>query len=131
MAEVGRKSDWPTTSSRWKSTFWSADHRVEWAVGEKGAISRFLPGGEWTSQTSGVDSDLSAGSAPTGDVCWVVGRSGIVLRTVDGEHWGKIDSPTAEDLTALTADSASSAIVTARGGQQFATTDGGLTWRQP
>lgn len=105
------------------------DHSVVWMVGAHGAISRLVKGGGTTPQRSGVDADLTAGSAPSSSVCWVVGRAGVITRTVDGEHWARVSSPTSADLAGVSAQSASDATIIAAGGQRYATTDGGATWR--
>src|SRR5262249_43282708 len=60
-------------------------------------------GRTWQSQASGASAPLTAGSAPSAEVCWVVGRGGIVLRTSDGRHWERVSSPTKEDLVQVTA----------------------------
>jgi len=118
----------PANGAGWAAGFWSADHRVKWAVGANGAIARFTLVSSWTLQSSGVANDLLAGSAPSTNVCWVVGRDGVILRTTDGEHWGKLQSPVKVDFAAVAAESATAAIVTARDGHRFTTNDGGGSW---
>lgn len=106
---------------------------LRWRIGAAGSIERSTDGGaSWQLQTSGVTTDLSAGSAPSESVCWVVGRSGAILRTTDGEHWEKIASPAALDWTRVTAQDALHAGVSARDDRPsrlFVTRDGGKTWQ--
>ena len=99
-----------------------------WMAGKRGTILIRDADGSTRSQHSGVETDLTAGAAPSDTVCWIVGRSGTIVRTIDGENWTKIASPTDADLTAVSADSAEHAIVTTAAGQNFATTDGGTSW---
>ncbi|HVN90340.1 MAG TPA: hypothetical protein VMT61_11050 [Candidatus Binataceae bacterium] len=117
-------------SLRWAAEITTPDGAVRWRVGKGGAIEHFSAGNVWAAQSSGVRSDLSAGSAPSAGVCWVVGRHGIVLRTTDDEHWEKRASPVTIDLTAVSAESSEAATVTAADGHRYATTDGGASWHQ-
>jgi len=83
----------------------------------------------WTSQPSGVTSDLVAASAPSDDVCWMVGKSAIVLRTLDGGvHWQIVKPPSRDDFTTITASDSNNATVIASNGNRYVTRDGGVTW---
>jgi hypothetical protein len=106
----------------------SLDGTTEWRIGSRGSIAHREQTSSWAAQSSGVESDLIAGSAPSSEVCWVVGRGGVILRTTDGEHWEKLASPIKGDFAAVVAQSAISAIVTASDGRRFATVDGGAIW---
>jgi len=105
------------------------DRSVVWMAGAHGTITRLVKGEGSTPQASGVDADLTAGSAPSALVCWIAGRGGTITRTVDGVHWARVASPTSDDLVGISADSASDATIIAASGQRYATTDGGATWR--
>jgi hypothetical protein len=105
------------------------DHTMVWMVGAHGYLSRYSPATGWVAQSSGVTTDLTAGSAPSAATCWIVGRGGTILRTVDGEHWTSVATPVNDDLTGVIASSASSATIFAANGRRFATSDGGATWR--
>ena len=105
----------------------SADGSGVWQIGRGGSISRRVAT-SWEAESSGVASDLIAGSAASSDICWVVGRGGVILRTTDGEHWEKLAPPTTSDFAGVVAQSATSAIVTASDGRRFATIDGGVSW---
>ena len=105
------------------------DGAERWRLGGNGMIQHLGSEGEWTLQESGVTADLTAGAAPSLNVCWAVGEGGIVLRTTDGAHWQKLTSPTSANLAAVSAQDAASAIVTTAAGERFATNDGGRTWR--
>jgi photosystem II stability/assembly factor-like uncharacterized protein len=103
---------------------------VRWRVGAGGAIARSTNEGRtWDAQTSNVQADLLAGSAPSESVCWVVGREGTILRTTDGEHWEKITSPAPADWIEVQAKDALHASVFAAGHKRYDTEDGGRTWR--
>jgi hypothetical protein len=116
--------------------FWAPNGKQAWRVGPAGSLEYSKDkGATWTSQISGVYTDLLAGSAPTGKVCWVVGASGTILRTTDGgAHWTKLDSPVTNDLTGIRATDATHAQISFASGQQpaviksYQTTDGGVTW---
>jgi photosystem II stability/assembly factor-like uncharacterized protein len=99
-------------------------------AGKRGTILIRDADGITRSQHSGVETDLTAGAAPSTTVCWIVGRSGTILRTTDGENWTKIASPTDADLAGVAADSAERAIISTAAGQRFGTTDGGTSWHQ-
>jgi hypothetical protein len=101
-----------------------------WMAGKRGTILIRDADGITRSQHSGVETDLTAGAAPSTTVCWIVGRSGTILRTTDGENWTKIASPTDADLAGVAADSAERAIISTAAGQRFGTTDGGTSWHQ-
>ena len=103
---------------------------VRWRVGAGGAIAHSRNAGRtWEAQTSNVQADLLAGSAPSEIVCWVVGREGTILRTTDGEHWEKISSPAPADWISVQAKDALRASVFAAGHKRYDTEDGGRTWR--
>jgi hypothetical protein len=103
-----------------------------WRVGPAGSIEISIDGGNnWHAQISGVDADLSAGSAPLANICWVVGRSGTILLTTDsGATWGKIKSPTGKDIAGVLALDASKATVWDVSDEKFETVDGGFTWKR-
>jgi hypothetical protein len=106
----------------------TADGVERWRLGAGGTIQHLGADGEWNRQKSGFGNDLTAGAAPSPDVCWAVGTGGIVLRTADGQHWHRLTSPTAENLVAVSAVNASSAVITTADRRRFATADGGRTW---
>lgn len=107
----------------------SPSRTTAWAVGANGRILRWLAGGNWQSQPSGVAADLLAASAPNDSTCWVVGKSGTVLRTTDGgTHWISLVSPTKADVVAVTSDGQDSASILDAQGHRFVTHDGGLAW---
>ena len=108
----------------------STDRSVRWRI-QGIAIERTTDGGAtWTRQTSSAAAPLTAGAAPSADVCWIVGRRGTVLRTIDGGAvWQPTASPDAADLTQVTATGRSAATVTTSDARRFTTEDGGATWR--
>jgi hypothetical protein len=102
-----------------------------WRIGTGGKIEHSTDGSRsWTSQKSGVKTDLTAGSASSGKVCWVVGKAGTVLLTTDGgRHWKQLASPTQEDLAGVDAmDGKRASIWIASHSKSFETNDGGATW---
>lgn len=116
--------------------FVAPDGKHLWRVGPAGSLEHSSDKGlKWTLQTSGVSTDLLAGSAPSAKVCWVVGNSGTILRTTDGgAHWTKLDSPVSNDLTGVRAADAMHAWIWFVADQQtgliktYQTSDGGSTW---
>jgi hypothetical protein len=107
------------------------DNQHAWRVGPGGIIEATSDAGvAWKLQKSGVNVDLSGGSAPSETVCWVVGKSGTVLLTTDsGKHWKTLASPFQEDLGGVHAVDAKHAAIWNVGNQKsFETGDGGLTW---
>ena len=116
--------------------FVAPDGKHLWRVGPSGSLEHSSDRGlKWTLQTSGVGTDLLAGSAPSAKVCWVVGNAGTILRTTDGgAHWTKLDSPVTNDLTGVRAADAMHAWIWFMPDQQtgliktYQTSDGGSTW---
>ena len=107
----------------------SPSRTTAWAVGAQGRILRWVAGGDWQSQPSGVLMDLLAASAPNDSACWVGGKSGTVLRTIDGgEHWASLVVPTRADIVSVIADGPDSATILDEQGHRFVTHDGGVTW---
>jgi hypothetical protein len=105
------------------------DNVERWRLAAGGAIQHFGSDGRWHRQYRAGNGSLTAGAAPSPQVCWVVGTGATVLRTTDGEHWQRLGFPISENLVAVSAIDASSAVVTATDGRRFATADGGRTWR--
>lgn len=111
-------------------------HKSYWRVGPAGSLGFSSDkGATWTSQPTGVTSDLFTGSAPAAKVCWIVGANGAILRTTDGgKHWLKLHAPAIADILGIHAtdafhatiwlvpDSQSGALVS------YKTSDGALTW---
>ena len=116
--------------------FVAPDGKHLWRVGPSGTLEHSSDRGlKWTLQTSGVSTDLLAGSAPSAKVCWVVGNAGTILRTTDGgAHWTKLDSPVTNNLTGVRAADAMQAWIWFMPDQQtgliktYQTSDGGSTW---
>lgn len=116
--------------------FVAPDGKHLWRVGPAGSLERSKDDGlKWSLQTSGVNVDLLAGSAPSARVAWVVGNSGTILRTTDGgAHWIKLDSPVTNDLAGVRATDAFHASIWFVADPQtgaiktFETTDGGANW---
>jgi hypothetical protein len=105
---------------------------VVWRPGPAGLIEVSNDrGATWSRQTSGVPTDLLAGSAVTDKICWVVGRAGTVLLTVDGgSQWKLLRPPLSEDLGGIRATDALHATVwNLRRTKSFVTSDGGATWQ--
>jgi hypothetical protein len=110
--------------------------KVLWRIRPKGQIERSSNGGvSWLPQNSGVDVELTAGSAPSESVCWIIGRGGTILKTTDGGgHWSKVAWPNAGEISGIQATDAMHAVVygeTEVMPSRFATNDGGATWFRP
>ncbi|MGB6429876.1 MAG: hypothetical protein WBF06_04775 [Candidatus Acidiferrales bacterium] len=114
-----------------------SNSQVVWRFGAGGRISRSTDSGRtWTPQSSPIQTDLLAGSAPSETVCWLVGRNGTILRSSDGATWQQLPSPKqAEqnaqppDWTFVDAHDARSAVVGTKDGRRFSTTDAGQSWQ--
>ena len=105
---------------------------VQWRIGAAGIIEHSADtGATWSLQSSGVLTDLLAGSAPSDKVCWIVGRAGTILRTADGgAHWVKVRPPIVDDFASIFAVDARQATVSPAQGT-YQTMDGGATWKKP
>jgi hypothetical protein len=109
----------------------SPDASVRWRILPDGQVVRSIDrGAVWQQQSTGA-STLTAGAAPSRDVCWLVGPAGIIVLTTDGVTWQRVAFPHAISLVAVRATDGSNATVTAADGRTFTTTDGGKNWRQP
>jgi Photosynthesis system II assembly factor YCF48/Putative zinc-finger len=114
-------------------TFTSPEGGVQWRVGAAGLIQKSTDnGGTWQQQSSGVTSDLTAGSASSANVAWVVGRGRVILRATDGQRWERIDAPAGmtSEWAAVAAYDAMTATVVAEDLRRFSTEDGGRTWTE-
>lgn len=103
-----------------------------WLLGNAGQIQHTNNRGKtWKLQSSGVNADLSAGSATSGKVCWVVGKAGTLLVTTDGgKHWKLLSSPIPGDLGGVHAtDATHASIWDVTNRRSFQTSDGGETWQ--
>lgn len=105
--------------------------QIGWRLGPQGSVETTANGGlSWLKQSSGVTTELTAGSAPSANVAWLVGKSGVILRTSDGGlHWARLASPIADDLGGIHAADAQHASIWSRDNRlSFQTSDGGATW---
>jgi hypothetical protein len=84
----------------------------------------------WPAPPADVAGQITAGSAPSADVCWIVGRAGTVLRSTDHQTWQRVNFPQAVDLSRITATDARTATVVAADSRTFSTSDGGVSWMQ-
>ena len=111
----------------------SPDHSSTWTLGRDGTILHTTAGSKnGTTQQTGVDVALIAGSATSAKVCWVIGRNGTILRTEDGGTlWMKLESPIPGDIGGIHATDAQHATIWDSANHlSFETSDGGLTWTQ-
>ena len=74
---------------------------------------------------------ITAGTAPSSQVCWFVGARGLVLLATDGTNFTRLPFPERVDLVSVTAGDARRATVTAADGRTFQTDDNGRNWRNP
>src|SRR5205823_4157901 len=90
-------------NSKSLATISAPNGKSVWRVGSSGLIERSVDtGATWDLQTSGLMTDLIAGSAPSDTVCWIVGQAGTILRTTDGgAHWAKVDPPVQGNFTSV------------------------------
>jgi hypothetical protein len=107
------------------------DNKHAWRLGAAGMIESTSDGGiNWKTQQSGVNGELTAGSAPSERICWLVGKAGTIVLTTDGgKHWKSVVSPLQEDLGGVHAvDANHVAIWNVANRKSFETADGGVTW---
>jgi hypothetical protein len=103
---------------------------TRWRILAAGNVARSVDGGStWQTQSTGVSTALTAGSAPDSTTCWLVGLGGVIVVSTDDRSWQRVPFPEALDLTAIRATSRTNATVTSADGRTFTTTDGGTTWR--
>jgi hypothetical protein len=89
-----------------------------------------LCGAAWSAPPADLGREITAGSAPSADVCWMAGRSGIVLRSTDHQTWQRVNFPETVDLSAINATDVRTATVVTTDGRTFVTSDGGSSWTQ-
>ena len=94
-------------------------------------IERSEDGGKtWRVTRQNSSDGLTAGSAPSNEVCWFVGRAGRVLRTTNGgATFTDVSLAEPIDLSSVAALDAANAMVYSAEGRRFRTADGGRTWR--
>jgi hypothetical protein len=131
MSKFSEKAKMRLANSLGEVTIATLGGLVSWRVGQAGIIDFSSDAGKtWALQSSGVTTDLLAGSAPTDKVCWIVGSSGTILRTTNaGQHWQKLPPPVLEDILAVIAVDARRATISLTNGS-YQTTDGGATWNK-
>ena len=106
------------------------DPSVGWRIaGDR--IEHSVDGGKtWIVSRQNSSDGLTAGSAPSNEVCWFVGRAGRVLRTTNGgATFTDVSLAEPIDLSSVAALDAANAMVYSTEGRRFRTTDGGRTWR--
>ena len=92
--------------------------------------------GVWTSQTSGVSTELTAVKAVGSTVAWVGGTNGVVLRTADaGSTWASVGGGAigTSRINSIAATSDSIALVATTPSTTtyiFRTTNAGASWTQ-
>ena len=98
-------------------------------VGDR--IERSEDGGTtWRVTRQNPGDGLTAGSAPSNEVCWFVGRAGRVLRTTNGgATFTDVSLTEPLDLASVAAVDAANAMIYSVEGRRFRTADGGRTWR--
>lgn len=108
----------------------SQEARVRWRILGGGDVERSADAGRtWQRQSTGVAVALTAGSAPSAEVCWLVGPAGTIVLTADGHTWQRIMFAAAPDFVRVEAVDALTATVIAADGRSFITGDGGRTWQ--
>ena len=108
----------------------SPDPNVRWRLAGRSLERSTDAGATWVIQSTGTETLLLAGAAPSANVCWIVGRAATVLLTTDaGGTWRRLEFPDPNaDLVAVKPRDELSAIVTAADGRTYRTEDGGRTW---
>lgn len=130
-ADAARRVDETRDRTAGAAIIFSQNPAVRWSLGPAGALSLSTDSGTtWTPVPSGVTTDLTAGSSPSGSICWIVGRSGTVLLTTNGQQFVRLPFPNNADLVAVRPTDAGTATVTTADRRSFRTTDGGRSWSQ-
>jgi hypothetical protein len=107
----------------------SPDPMIRWRIRGRIIERSIDSGARWDIQPTGIQAELTAGSAVSPLVVWIVGRNGVVLLSTDGgSSWRRIQFPEMTDLSSARARDAQSVAVTTADGRIFSTTDAGATW---
>jgi hypothetical protein len=107
----------------------SPDPMIRWRIRGRIVEHSIDGGARWDIQPTGIQAELTAGSAVSSSVVWIVGRNGVVLLSTDaGGTWRRIPFPEMTDLSSARARDARSVAVTTGDGRIFSTTDAGATW---
>ena len=128
---VPNERELPLGSDVWHDTVLhlpGVDPNVRWRIAGSSVQRSTNRGASWEVTSTGLATELTAGSAPSVSVCWVVGRGGVVLLSIDGVSWQRVPFPEATDLSAIRARDARSASVSTAAGRTFSTTNAGITW---
>jgi len=106
--------------------------KVMWRIAEGGFVEHTTDGGAtWQKQqlrSFQAAPQITAGYAPTANICWLVGRDGAIILTRDAAHWVPIPPPITTDFVGVTAKDNFSATVTAADGRKYSTDDAGDHW---
>jgi hypothetical protein len=107
----------------------SPDARVLWRV--TGIhIERSADGGSrWTDEGPAAP-HVTAGAAPSADVCWLATESGTVLRRNEAGSWLDVSPPTRASIARIESTAVLGATVVYTDGTTQTTVDGGRTWTQ-
>ncbi len=99
-------------------------------VGAVGTVLKTTNGGtSWTSQTSGITSDLNSVHFVDAYTGWAVGRYGRILKTTDGgTNWTSLSSGTSSDMKSVYFTDSNTGWMVGLYGTIIKTTDGGTDW---
>ena len=111
-----RWSTHPGPEAWWTGVWGTASDDV-FAVGHRGAIAHF-DGATWSSQPSGITTDLSDVWGAASDDVFAVGRSGVILH-YDGAAWAPMASGATGDLTSVWGSAPNEVIAAGSRGQLF------------
>jgi hypothetical protein len=96
----------------------SPDPRIRWRILGAAVERSTDAGATWTSVSTGVEAELTAGVAPAPAVCWLVGRRGVVLLSTDGRTFRRVPFPESTDLVSVRAIDTRTVIVTTADGRE-------------
>jgi len=124
-------TNWVTAAST-PTVMWDVfvlDSTHAWAVGAGGAIWATTNGSTWTSQPSGISTDLRTIGFADANTGYAAGLSGKILKTTNGgASWVPLASGVTNNLHEIRTLSADTVWIAGEGGRLLKSTNAGATW---
>lgn len=115
------------TSDDLFAAFWHEETEQFLIAGEAGTLLTSPNGREWTSQTSGVATQIN-GIAGNASILVYVGASGVIRTSTDGVTWTSRTSGVATELKGVAWFAAASLFIAVGSGGVIRTSPDGITW---